>query len=146
VILDASNSGFLLRSALDVQEMEVTIHSCIPVIPSMDLDKSLRLWRDGLGFEVEPFAYKEGRLTGCLLASGHLVFMLHDRAGKPEKPDEYEGIRLYWAPENLRDLWSKLRSLGFPVSEITKQDFGHTEFFLTDADGFDHCFGVKGNG
>jgi len=57
----------------------MTMQSCIPVIPSVDLEKSLRLWRDGLGFEV---------------------------------------------------------------SEITKRDYGQTEFFLVDDDGFDHCFGV----
>jgi len=120
----------------------MTLRSCVPVIPSMDLEKSLKLWRDGLGFEVQPFAHKENRLTGCMLGNGHLMFMLHIRAGVSEKPQEYEGIRLYWAPENLEDLWSRLKSLGFDVSQITKRDYGQTEFFLVDDDGFDHCFGV----
>jgi len=29
----------------------MTFESCIPVIPSVNLEKSLRLWVDGLGFE-----------------------------------------------------------------------------------------------
>jgi hypothetical protein len=120
----------------------MTLRSCVPIIPSMDLEKSLKLWRDGLGFEVQPFAYQENRLTGCMLSNGHLMFMLNIRAGIPEKPHEYEGIRLYWAPEHLQDLWSKLKALGFDVSEITKRDYGQTEFFLVDDDGFSHCFGV----
>jgi hypothetical protein len=57
----------------------MALGSCVPVIPSMDLEKSLRLWKDGLEFEVEPLTMV------------------------------------------------------------------HTEFFLTDDDGFDHCFGVKGD-
>lgn len=121
------------------------LQSCIPVIPSLDLEKSLRLWRDGLGFEVEPFAHKDNKLTGCMLGNGHLTFMLNIRAGTPKKPDEYEGIRLYWAPENLKALWGKLRSLGFNVSDIVRRDYGQTEFFLVDDDGFNHCFGVDSN-
>jgi len=120
----------------------MTMQSCIPVIPSVDLEKSLRLWRDGLGFEVRPFAHQEDKLTGCMLSNGHSMFMLNIRAGTPRRPPEYEGIRLYWAPENLQELWSKLKSLGFEVSEIAKRDYGQTEFFLVDDDGFDHCFGV----
>jgi hypothetical protein len=121
------------------------MHSCIPIIPCMDLEKSLRLWRDGLGFDVRPFTYKENKLVGCMLVNGHLMFMLNIRAGTPEKPNEYEGIRLYWAPDDLTALWHKLRSLAFDVSEITERYYGRTEFFLMDDDGFDHCFGVASN-
>jgi hypothetical protein len=35
-----------------------------------------------------------------------------------------------------------LRNLGFDVSELEDRDYGQTEFFLTDVDGFSHCFGV----
>jgi hypothetical protein len=121
----------------------MTLRSCIPIIPSMDLEKSLRLWRDGLGFEVRPFSHQDGRLTGCMLSNGELMFMLNIRAGSPDRPANYEGIRLYWAPDDLQALWTKLRSLGFAVSEITQRDYGQTEFFLVDDDGFDHCFGVS---
>jgi hypothetical protein len=31
----------------------MTVKSCIPVIPSANLEKSLRLWVDGLGFEMD---------------------------------------------------------------------------------------------
>jgi lactoylglutathione lyase len=30
----------------------MAVESCIPVIPSKDLEKSLRLWVDGLGFSM----------------------------------------------------------------------------------------------
>jgi len=55
------------------------VQSCVPVIPSADLERSLRFWVDGLGFTV---------------------------------------------------------------SEISHRDYGQTEFFLTDDDGYTHCFGV----
>ena len=31
----------------------MNVESCIPVIPSADLDKSLRFWVAGLGFKVD---------------------------------------------------------------------------------------------
>jgi hypothetical protein len=102
----------------------------------MDLEKSLKLWRDGLGFDVRPFSHEGRKLTGCMLCNGPLTFMLNIRAGVPEKPRDYEGIRLYWAPDDLHALWSKLKSMGFHVSEITHRDYGQTEFFLVDDDGF----------
>ena len=120
----------------------MSLRSCIPVIPSADLDKTLRLWVEGLGFSLESEVREEGRLTFCMLRSGHLCFMLNQRAGSPPTPDGYEGIRLYWAPSDIHETRQRLMRLGYPVSEIVDRDYGQTEFFLTDDDGYSHCFGV----
>ena len=120
----------------------MTVHSCIPIIPSADLEKSLRLWIDGLGFEIDMETRREGRLIFCMLHKADLWFMLNERAGTPEKPDDYEGIRLYWAPADLHETRERLLQLGFEVSELWERDYGQTEFFLTDDDGYSHCFGV----
>jgi hypothetical protein len=37
----------------------------------------------------------------------------------------------------------RLLHLGYPVSEIVERDYGQTEFFVTDDDGYSHCFGVE---
>jgi hypothetical protein len=68
--------------------------------------------------------------------------MLNQRAGNPVKPVDYDGIRLYWAPKDISETREKLKSLGYGVSELEQRDYGQTEFFLTDDDGFSHCFGV----
>lgn len=116
--------------------------SCMPVIPSADLDKTLRLWRDGLGFSPSRQMYKDGRMVGCMLQNGNVWFWLNQRAGTPVRPENYHGIYLYWAPADLHETRERLQNLGFKVSEIVDRDYGQTEFFLTDDDGFDHCFGV----
>ena len=116
--------------------------SCIPVIPSADLKKSLRLWVDGLGFTVTTEMRQEGKLTLCMLQRGDLWFMLNQRAGTTVKPEDYDGIRLYWGPEDIHETREHLRSLGYVVSELEDRDYGQTEFFMTDDDGFEHCFGV----
>jgi uncharacterized glyoxalase superfamily protein PhnB len=115
---------------------------CIPVIPSADLEKSLRLWVEGLGFSMSSEMRKGNKLIFCMLRKGNLTFMLNQRAGSPVKPKDYEGIRLYWAPSDIDKTRERLKSLGYSVSELEDRDYGQTEFSLTDDDGYSHCFGV----
>jgi uncharacterized glyoxalase superfamily protein PhnB len=120
----------------------MSVQACIPVIPSEDLEKSLRFWVDGLEFSTGPEMRKDGKLINCMLHKGNLWFMLNQRAGTPVRPEDYHGINLYWAPENINETRDRLKSLGYAVSELDERDYGQTEFFLTDDDGFTHCFGV----
>ncbi|HZU31781.1 MAG TPA: VOC family protein [Candidatus Angelobacter sp.] len=116
---------------------------CIPIIPSADLNKSLRLWVDGLGFSMSSEMYKENKLIFCMLQKENLHFMLNQRAGTPVRPEDYHGIRLYWAPTDIHETREHLQGLGYVVSELQDREYGQTEFFLTDDDGFTHCFGVS---
>lgn len=119
------------------------VESCIPIIPSANLEKSLRLWVDGLGFSVSSEMRERDKLIFCMLRKDDLWFMLNQRAGTAVRPDDYEGIRLYWAPKDIDETRERLKSLGFNVSELEQRDYGQTEFFLTDDDGYSHCFGVR---
>lgn len=116
--------------------------SCIPIIPSANLEKSLRLWLDGFGFSMSSEMRKDDRLIFCMLRKDDLCFMLNQRAGTPIKPDDYEGIRLYWAPKDIHETREHLKNLGYDVSELEHREYGQTEFVLTDDDGYSHCFGV----
>lgn len=120
----------------------MAIEHCIPVIPSSDLEKSLRLWVEGLGFSASSEMRKDGKLIFCMLRKDDMWFMLNQRAGNPAKPPGYEGIRLYWAPADINKTRERLKNLGYSVSKLENRDYGQTEFFLTDDDGFSHCFGV----
>ena len=116
------------------------VNSCIPVIPSADLEKSLRFWVDGLGLTMDRAMRQDGRLVGCMVHNERLHFWLNQ--GSSVKPEDYEGIRLYWAPSDMKALRDRLLQLGYAASEITDRDYGQTEFFVTDDDGYSHCFGV----
>jgi len=118
------------------------VQSCIPVIPSADLEKTLRFWVDGLGLSMDRAMRKEGRLVGCMVHDERLYFWLNQRAGSPTRPENYHGIALYWAPGDLKTLRERLLRLGYPVSEIVERDYGQTEFSVTDDDGYSHTFGV----
>ena len=52
------------------------------------------------------------------------------------KPEDYEGIRLYWAPSDIHETRERLKQLGYNVSDIEQRDYGQTEFFVTDDDGY----------
>lgn len=119
------------------------VESCIPVIPSADLEKSLRFWVDGLGMAMDRPMRQDGRLVGCMVHNERLSFWLNRRDGSPVRPENFEGIRLYWAPTDIHALRERLRRLGYAVSEIVNRDYGQTEFFVTDDDGYSHCFGVE---
>ena len=119
------------------------VESCTPVVPSADLEKSLRFWVEGLGLTVDREMRRNGKLVGCMVHDGHhLFFWLNQRAGSSVKPDNYEGIRFYWAPSNVHEMSERLKHLGYKVSELVDREYRQTEFFVTDDDGFSHCFGV----
>lgn len=118
------------------------VEFCTPVIPSADMKKSLRFWVEGLGLTMDRAMRLDGRLVGCMVHDERLSFWLNQRAGTATTPEGYEGIRLYWAPRDIHGLRARLEALGYAVSEITERDYGQTEFFVTDDDGYSHCFGV----
>lgn len=61
----------------------MTVESCIPVIPSADLKRSLRFWVEGLGLTVDREMKHEGRLIGCMVHNDHTYFWLNEREGPP---------------------------------------------------------------
>src|SRR5258708_29085724 len=118
----------------------VLMTSCIPVIPSADLEKSLRFWVEGLGLTMDREMRHDGRLIGCTVHNKHTCFWLNQRAGITIKPEDYNGIQLYWAPTDIHETRERLKQLGYEVSDIVDRDYGQTEFFVTDEDGYSHCF------
>jgi catechol 2,3-dioxygenase-like lactoylglutathione lyase family enzyme len=120
----------------------VLMTSCMPVIPSADIEKSLRFWVEGLGLTMGREMRHGDKLIGCIVYNKHTFFWLNEREGAPNIPKDYEGIRLYWAPSDIHVTRERLKQLGYEVSDIVERDYGQTEFFVTDEDGFSHCFGV----
>ncbi|PUZ29404.1 hypothetical protein DCC81_08130 [Chitinophaga parva] len=126
---------------LAINNLSMTMQACIPVIPSADLQRSLRFWVEGLGLAVDREIRQDGVLVGCMVFNEKVCFWLNQRAGGPIGR-EYEGIRLYWTPDALFATRDRLARMGYEVSAIEQRDYGQTEFFLTDDDGYSHCFGV----
>jgi hypothetical protein len=122
----------------------MSVNYCMPVIPSADLEQSLRFWTIGLGLALDREMRQDGRLVGCMVHKASMFFWLNQRAGELI-PSEYEGVRFYWTPDNLLTIHQHLQKLGYNVSPIEDRDYGQTEFFLTDIDGYSHCSGIATN-
>lgn len=120
----------------------MTVKSCIPVIPSADLEKSLRFWVTGLGLTMDREMRSEDTLIGCMVHNEYTCFWLNQSPGQSIKPENYEGIWLYWMPSDLHGARERFKQLGFEVSDIVEREYGQTEFFVTDDDGHSHCFGI----
>ncbi|WP_153798716.1 VOC family protein [Foetidibacter luteolus] len=120
----------------------MTVKSCIPVIPSVDLEKSLRFWVEGLGLTMDREMKRGEKLIGCMVHNEYTCFWLNEKDDTPARPENYEGIRLYWMPSDIYGVRERLTQLGFEVSDIVQRDYGQTEFFVTDGDGYSHCFGI----
>jgi hypothetical protein len=73
------------------KEAAMPAESCIPIIPSANLEKSLRLWVDGLGFSRSSEIRKDDTLIFCMLRKDELCFMLNQRAWTPVKPGRLGG-------------------------------------------------------
>ena len=63
--------------------------SCIAVIPSADLEKSMRFWVEGLGLTADKQMEREGRLIGCMVSNEHVSFWLNESEGTQIKPENY---------------------------------------------------------
>jgi hypothetical protein len=118
------------------------VESCIPIVPSADLERSLRFWVEGLGLSMDRPMHHGSRLVGCMVYNERLRFWLNRRAGTSVKPDNFEGLRLYWAPSDIHALRDRLMNLGFRASDIEAREYGQSEFLVVDDDGYTHCFGV----
>ena len=57
------------------------VESCIPIIPSANLEKSLRLWVDGLGFSMSSEMRKDDKLIFCMLRKDELCFYAEPTRG-----------------------------------------------------------------
>lgn len=117
------------------------LNSYIAIIPSADIEKSLRFWVNGLGLTADQHMRREGKLIGCMVHDEKLSFWLNESEGSVRRED-YDGIRLYWSPSDLKATHARLKELGYEVTAIEVRDYGQTEFFVRDEDGFEHCFGV----
>lgn len=89
-----------------------------------------------LGFLMNSEMRKDDKLIFCMLRKDDLCFMLNQRSGTPVKPEDYQGIRLYWAPKDIHKTRERLQSLG--VSKSTSRYFPHgaqLDYFRIDNPG-----------
>ena len=62
----------------------MSVNSCLPIIPSADIERSLRFWVEGLGLTMDRPMRQNGRLVGCMVHNERMQFWLNQRKGMSE--------------------------------------------------------------
>jgi len=110
-----------------------------------DLEQSIRLYVDGLGFKVEERWEHGGKLTGVTLDSGGFGLGLsQDDWAKGRDRVKGVGFRVYAETgQDLDALAERVRAHGFEVDGPKKETWGGTTVTVTDPDGFKLTFHGK---
>jgi catechol 2,3-dioxygenase-like lactoylglutathione lyase family enzyme len=113
--------------------------SISPSLTVNDLEKSIALYRDVLGFVVAEKWEDKGKLVGVLLKAGSATIMLgQDDFAKGRDRKKGEGLRIYCSTrQNVDELAAAIKSRGGRLDhEPTDQPWGTRDFAFTDPDGF----------
>ena len=122
-----------------VSDIRLQAAGIAPGITVDDLQKSLRFYTEGLGFEVERQGEHDGKVTFYMLKAGnaHLGIGQDDWA-KGRDRAKGQGLR-FWMQTNqdLHALAGKMKAAGYPLDEEVKPlPWGPLGFAFTDPDGF----------
>ena len=105
-----------------------------------DLDAALAYYRERLGFAVD-FVYESfyARVTrdGATIHLKRAPKTLADRVHRKE----HEHLDAYVAVAGVEALYQELQSCGARISKpLGVRPWGHTDFYVEDADGYILCF------
>ncbi len=104
-----------------------------------DVERSLRFYRDILGFVVVDRWMRDGKLAGVEIAAGSVKLMLgQDDWKRGRNRQKGEGFRIYCVTiQNVDRLAQQVLARGGELSQgPTDQAWGMRDFAITDPDGF----------
>jgi uncharacterized glyoxalase superfamily protein PhnB len=113
--------------------------SISPSLTANDLERSLRFYTDGLGFEVTDRHEHEGRLVYCGLKAGAAFLGIgQDDWAKGRDRVKGVGIRIWiTTDQDIHELAERAKAAGITLdSEPEPLPWGPMAFAVTDPDGF----------
>jgi lactoylglutathione lyase len=113
--------------------------SLTPTITVNDINRSLKFYRDGLGFAVTDEMKEEGQLRGVMIeAGGATLGISQDDFAKGRDRVKGVGMRLYLeTDQDLNDLAKQAKAAGISAIEgPAPLPWGPLGFTVTDPDGF----------
>lgn len=118
------------------------LRSVTPTFTVDDLDRSLRFYADGLGFEVSERWEEEGKLLGVMLTAGSTQFGLsQDDWSRGRDREKGVGFRIWAATEqDLDELAQRLRQKGIEHDGPKTESWGSRTLTVVDPDGFKLTF------
>ena len=115
------------------------VRSLMPALTVNDLKKSIKFYRDGLGFAVKEEWKDQGEVVGVMLdAGGAALGLSQDDFSKGRDRQKGLGMRFHLeTDQNIEALARRAKEAGVTPSEGPGQlPWGSTGFTVTDPDGF----------
>jgi catechol 2,3-dioxygenase-like lactoylglutathione lyase family enzyme len=125
------------------QPETLRLRSAGPSFTVNDIERSLRFYRDILGFTVKDRWEQDGRLHGVELVAGKVTFWLgQDDWKKGRDRVKGQGFRMYCGTsQNIDALARQVKDRGWTLAEEPKdQSWGGRDFAVLDPDGFKITF------
>jgi len=131
--------------------MAIETRGVAPLLQVYDMPRSLRFYRDVLGFEVVTTSPRlgEDKFHWVWLKLGRAEVMLNTAfetdEERPPKPDPartaaHEDTTLYFGCPDVQSAYEELLRRGAPVKEPTVAPYGMKQLYFRDLDGYGLCF------
>ena len=111
-----------------------------------DLQRSMKFYVDGLGFEVGDKHEENGRLVFVMLKGGNAELGLgQDDFAKGKDRKKGVGLRLWInTKQDLVEISAQVKAAGFALDhEVMETPWGQKAFSVTDPDGFAITVGAE---
>lgn len=129
--------------------MSIEVRGVCTLLSVFDMPKSVRFYRDVLGFEVVETSERQGdqfdwgllRL-GCAEIMLNTAYEQHDRPAGPDinRTAAHADTILYFGCRDVDAAYLYLKSLGLDVKSPTVAPYGMKQLYVSDPDGYDLCF------
>jgi uncharacterized glyoxalase superfamily protein PhnB len=118
-----------------------TVRELWPLLFVADIERSLTLYRDQLGFELVAEAQADGRIFWCRLRRGGASLMLQ-QAEAEDGPAEGRGrgVAFYLVCDDVDALAEEFIGRGVAFDPPQVAEYGMKQLFVPDPDGYAVCF------
>jgi glyoxylase I family protein len=128
--------------------MALVIEGCAPLLQVFDMPRSLRFYRDALGFTVSRQSRPGDDCDWALLTLGSIELMLNtafEADQRPPAPDParvkaHDDMSLFFGCRDLEGAYDHLRAQGIEAEKPAIADYGMKQLWLKDPDGYVICF------
>lgn len=128
--------------------MAIDITGMVPLLQVFDMPRSIRFYRDQLGFEVVSTSQPGDHFGWALLRLNGVELMLntaYEDHVRPPAPDPsrtaaHGDTALFFACADVDRAYHLLRDMGLAVQEPVIRDYGMKQVYVDDPDGYNVCF------
>jgi uncharacterized glyoxalase superfamily protein PhnB len=123
------------------------VRSLMPALTVNDLQRSIKFYRDGLGFVVSEEHKEDGEMKGVMLGAGEAALGIsQDDFSKGRDRVKGVGMRLYLeTDQNIEEIARKAKSAGITLIDGPGPlPWGPMGLTVTDPDGFKLTISNKG--